>query len=275
MPKKHQWFKLAAALALLVAHTPAAKAYIVPPPSGTVEELDCVDSEKFNADSRDPPAIIASSFSGEGARLVFRTCEDFGGNMHYYVRAPRPNRNGVCRAVEEEIFPAAPADRIRIPVTYSSTGHYITITGWTRSIPQNWVALHYATRIREYGFGSESACPFGDDPRYAYLANVSDNLLKLFQSGWARIASSRQSLESAIANLPAEYVAIEQFNTPDRQQKLRERVIQTVLDGKERPVEYWCEKGNKCFASFDSFTIGFAPVQGGIVLTKVLQNWRV
>jgi len=275
MPMKHQCFRLVAVFVLLVTQAPVAKAYIVPPPTGTVEALmDCFDSEKFNSDSRDAPAIIASSLRGEGARLAFRTCHDFDANTHYYVRAPRPKWNGVCRAFEEEIFPAAASDRVRVPVTYRSMGQYIVIRGWTRSIPQNWATLHYATRTWEYGFPTVGACPFGDDPRYASLANITDDVLKSFQSGWGRIAASQQSLETAIAKLPAVIVGIEHFDTPERQQQLRERAIKAVLEGRERPIGYRCDTGNTCFATFDSFTIGFVLASDGIVLTKLFANMR-
>ena len=48
MPTKHWCFRSAAAFSLLVTQVPAARAYIVPPPSGTVEALmDCFDSGKI------------------------------------------------------------------------------------------------------------------------------------------------------------------------------------------------------------------------------------
>ena len=133
----------------------------------------------------------------------------------------------MCRAFEEEIFPAAASDRVRIQVTYRSKGQYIVIKGWTRSIPRSSAALHYATQTQEYGFPTESACPYGDDPRYASLTNVTDDVLKSFQNGWSRIAASQQSLEAVIAKVPAVYFpGIERFNTPERLQKLRENTIQ-------------------------------------------------
>ena len=277
MPTKHRCFRLAAAFALLVTQSHVARAFVVPSRPGTVQALmDCFDRKIFSSDTPDAPVNVASSLSGEGALLVFITCRDAEDNMHYFVRASHPNRNDVCRAVEEEIFHATASDQIRITVAYGNmeADRDIVLKGWTRSIPQGWVALKYPSRTQEYGFLTESACPRGDDEHYIPLTNVADDVLKSFQSGWSRIVASQQSLEAAITKLPAEYIAIEHFNTPERQQKLRERVIQTVLEAKERPIEYRCETGNNCFASFDSFTIEFAPAPSGIVLTKLLQNWR-
>ena len=166
MPTKHHWFSLATAFAFLVTQAPVAKAFVVPSRPGTVQALmDCFDHKIFNADSRDAPVNVASSFSGEGARLVFSTCRDAEDNTHYFVRAPRPNRNGVCRAFEEEIFPATASDQIRIQVMYDNMAgeQYIALKRWTRSIPQGWAALKYPSRTQEYEFLIESDCPVVDD----------------------------------------------------------------------------------------------------------------
>ena len=274
MPSK--FASLIAAFVLFANQPPAAQAFVVAPP-GTVQALmDCPDRKMFNSDSRDAPAIIASRLSGEGARLVFSTCQDADGNTHYFVRAPRSNRNGVCRAFEEQIFPATASDRVRIEVTYGNMAgeRYVALKGWTRSIPQGWGALKYASQAQEYGFLTDSDCPRGDDARYMALTNVSDDVLKSFQGAWSRISASRQSLEAATAKLPTVWTVIEHFDTPERQQKLRERAIDGVLAGTEIPRGYRCDGENACSVAFNSFGIDFAPAPSGIVLTKLFQLWR-
>lgn len=263
---------LAAAFALLVSQPPAAKAYIVPSRPGTVQALmDCFGQRTFSANSPDAPEIIASHFSGDGARLVFRNCRDTDENTHYFVRAPHASQNGVCRIFEEEIFPASPSEQARIEVTYGNmrSRRYAVLKGWTSSIPQGWAALRYPARTQAYGFLTESACPLGDDARYMPLTNVTDEVLMSFQSAWSRIAASRQSLEAAIGKLPAALTGIEHFDTPERKQRLRERVIQDVLAGGEIPYEYRCDTGNTCSVFFNDFGLDFIHAPSGIVLTKV------
>src|SRR5579859_1592625 len=206
MPIRHRWFRLAPAFTLLVSQPPVATAFVVPSRPGTGQALmDCFDHKTFNSDSPDAPANVALSLSREGAALIFSTCRDAEDNMHYFVRAPRPQQNGVCRAFEEEIFPATASDQIRLEVTHGNRGEgrYIALKGWTRSMPQGWAALNYPSRTQQYGFLTQSVCPRSDDENYVPLTNVTDDVLKSFQSGWGRIAASHQSLEAAIAKLPA------------------------------------------------------------------------
>src|ERR1700742_3472474 len=63
-----------------------------------------------------PP--LPDSLLGVAPGVEFRACNDIGRNAHYFIREPRPNRDGVCRVYETEIFPSSPNDMVLYSTGY-------------------------------------------------------------------------------------------------------------------------------------------------------------
>jgi hypothetical protein len=259
---------LAGMLACLLAFG-SAMAFVVPSRPGTVNALmDCFDERLFNAQSRDAPAAVAAAFAGQGSKLAFRTCRDTDRNIHYFLREPRPNPNGVCRTFEKEVFIGAPSDGAHVRLEYSGTvdNWYFVLRGWTETPPASWSAMRYPARSQVFGFVADGDCPPGDDTRYMALTNVTDGTLKAFLQAWSRVAASPESARAALGGFLVEAHPIPRFNTPERQRQFRERVIAAVSSRKESLAAMSCDTTG-CAAQFDSFYAAFDIGPNGIVLT--------
>ena len=262
-------FSTLAAAGLVATGTPAV-AFVVPSPPGSVQALmDCFDERLFSAQSANVPPAIAASFRGQGAKLAFRTCRDADRNIHYYLREPRPNRNGVCRTFEKEVFLGSASDRVLVHLLYDSNAPnwYFMLSGWSSLQPPKWTAMRYPARSQVLGFIAESDCPPGDDPRYMPLGNVTDGTLRSFQQMWERISASPEILQAALERLPVSRVTgIERFDTPERKRAFKERTITRVLKEKPQLQGMTCHEGG-CAAWFDYWTVEFDVGPNGIVLT--------
>jgi hypothetical protein len=163
---------------------------------GTATALQCIGGEKiYGAASRDAPALIARSLAGDGKRFAFRTCTDAEGNTHYFIREPRPNRDGVCRAFQNEIFPGTEQDSWMAQIQYDGRDMFVDIKGWKSLPPDAWRSRPYyrPSRHVSLGFVSNEACPPGADPRYVPLTNVTDGVLKEFTRLLEEAAASPQA----------------------------------------------------------------------------------
>jgi len=161
----------------------------------TVQALySCSASKIYREDSKDAPDIIARSFAGEGRRIVFRTCRDYDGNTHYFIRKPRPNRNGVCRIFESEIFPGSETDFIIVDVLYDgmAPNWSFDLKEWKGVPPQAWISMRYTPQSSILGFATTESCPPGEDARYIPVGDVTDGLMTTFPTYWEKITQSQQ-----------------------------------------------------------------------------------
>jgi hypothetical protein len=129
------------------------------------------------------------------------TCKDRQENIHYFLRAPRPNRDGVCRVYEEEIFPGGPADRAFIRTDYGADIH--VLEGWTQRPPEAWRGDGYTPVRESFALVTDGACPTMSDARYLRTTNVSDGMLKGFYQAWGAATSSPQAFDKVFAGLVA------------------------------------------------------------------------
>ena len=235
---------------------------------------DCEGSTLYSARSTNAPAIISSSFGGEGKRLAFRTCRDADGNTHYFIREPRPNRNGVCRVFENEVFPGPSKYGVSVRLLYDGTapGAYFNMKSWSAWPPDDWTLLHYSRRSSVLGFVTNEDCPIGDDVRYIPLQNVTDGMLKAFQSAWIEATGSPETLDKVFRNVPtlgSEHPG--QIDTPPSQ-KLRDRFRNDIFNGHNTVVEMSCAEDG-CSAYLRDQAVGFDFTTSGIVFTKLEQLW--
>ena len=190
-------------LFLLLAPRPGEAEVIIHPHTANALRY-CVGDKIYSVHSTGAPSVIAASFAGDGKQVAFRTCQDGDGNSHYFIRKPRPNRNGVCRTFEDEVFPGTDNDKILVDVLYdgSAPNWYFSLKGWKAWPPDDWTLLHYTPRSSVLGLVSDEDCPTGEDARYLSLENVTDGMLKAFQSSWIEATRSSETLDKAFRNVP-------------------------------------------------------------------------
>ena len=229
----------------------------------------CLDSKLYSMHSTAAPSIIANSFAGDGKQVAFRTCQDGDGNTHYFIRKPRPNRNGVCRVFEDEVFPGTDADEVFVEVLYDGTASnwYFKLKGWKAWPPDDWTMLHYTRQSSVLGFVGNENCPLGDDARYIWLRNVTDGMLKSFQNAWGAASRSPKALDKVFAVVPT----ISSFRgtvDPQPSQRLRDNLRRSVFERHDKVVEISCNESG-CIANLSGQAIGFDVTAGGIVFTNL------
>ncbi len=94
-------------------------------------------------------------------------------------------------------------------------------------------------------------------------------MLKAFEQTWRRTAATPERLRAAVAKLPADAIPIPRFNTPERQARLRDRVVALVFQENARATEISCSSSG-CAAYFGGhFELRFDMSPEGVVLTGV------
>jgi hypothetical protein len=262
-----------AALLLLVVVQPVFGQIVIRP--HTAQALaSCGDEHFFNSRTANPPAIVAHSFRGQGSVVTFRICTDVEGNTHYFIRKPRPNRNGICRVFEQELFPGTEQDVQIIDVLYDGTapGWYFTMPGWKSWPPENWAKLHYDGQSQILAQESEGACPPGDDSRYMPVGTMTDGMLGGFFKLWRKVSSSPEAFDSTFANTTSA------ANTGLGSKEDHAALVQALRDelftkGRARPTLEFFDCGigslSGCSAYFDEFVIGFDVAEQGLVITRI------
>jgi hypothetical protein len=228
----------------------------------------------YSAHSGDAPAVIANSFSGQAAPITFRACRDADGNTHYFIRNPRPNRNGVCRVFEHEVFPGTEKDIVFVQLRYETVrpGWYTTIKGWKAWPSDDWALIHYQRQSSVLGFVTGADCPPGDDPRYIALGNVTDGMLTGFQKAWDMATRSPEALEKAFARVPT---ATSWTGDIDKvpSQGLRDILRSSIFERHARVGTITCDEGG-CTAWLDRVSIAFDTTPSGIVFKALKAVWR-
>jgi hypothetical protein len=252
-------------LLLLFALLPLpAGAQIVYRP-GTLASLSACEHAPrlFTADGPDMPAALAGSFAGPLRGMAVRTCVDMDGGLHYFVREPRPNRNGICRVQEREIFPMRDA-AVTLAASYEAVGpeSAIILKGWSDAPPPAWREKGYRAEPRTLGLMSDAPCPRGDDRRYVPVHNSSDAMLTLFHRQWARIIASPEAFDRAFAAVawlddPAHRPA-----TPFSRTALR----RYVFEKGGAPTSLACDEA-QCRVQFGLAVVRFDAAADGLVPT--------
>jgi len=199
-------------------------------------------------------------------------------HTHYFVRKPRPNRNGICRILEQELFPGTPQDEQIVDVLYDGTAPnwYVTISGWQSWPPEDWVKLPYLPQSGILAQESGDACPPGDDKGYVSVGSMTDGMLKQFFALWRDISSSPEAFDRAFANTTSNAYANmggkedhEGLVRTLRQylfEKNRARPALKVLD---------CNTVGRlegCSAYFQGFVVGFDVGDSGLKITRLDQE---
>ncbi|MBS0471024.1 MAG: hypothetical protein JSR60_08135 [Proteobacteria bacterium] len=173
----------------------------------TVQALAfCRQDKLFDAMSTGAPPRISVALSGRGSVLAFRICTDADGNEHYFVRQPRPNRAGVCRVLEDEVFPAKrPSEfvNVSVPTDVSSNEHPFGLAGWTDRAPAAWRRLGYRSETRSFALVTEpdGRCPLPDDTRFIPVT-ASDGALREFQRLWHAATATPQDFYREFGSAP-------------------------------------------------------------------------
>jgi hypothetical protein len=266
---------LALAIALLLpALTRGAAAQVIVGEHTLQALYTCEDGKLYEADGKGAPGIIARSFTGEVRRIVFRTCEDADGNTHYFIRKPRPNRNGVCRVFESEVFPGSKTDYAMVDTLHdgSAADAYFDMYGWTETAPKAWSKMGYTGQSSVLGFATKDSCPLGDDPRYIRLSNVTDGMLTSFHLYWEKITRSEQALRAAIQNVPTVSGPGEAIDASPSK-ALRDEFVAAAINGHSRAFEISCDtEGCRAFFS-QGPTVAFDAGPDGIILVALEAVW--
>lgn len=265
---------LCLALGLALLWVLPAQAQVIIQPHTANALTYCPDSRLFSAANAEAPDIIAASFNGEGKRVAFRTCRDGDGNTHYFIREPRPNRNGVCRTFEQEVFAGTPADSVQVRVLYDGMAPhwYFNLKGWKYWPPDEWALLHYARQSAVLGFVTPEACPLGDDPRYINLGNVTDGMLTSFQRAWDTATRTPAALEKAFATVPT-VTSFTGAIDAQPSQRLRASLQKAVFERHEKIEGIFCSEGG-CTAWLGSVSVSFDATPTGIALRTLNAVWQ-
>lgn len=251
---------------------PAFAQFVVPP--HTVQALGTCDVERiYNSQSANTPSLIAHSFRGQGSSVTFRVCTDRDQNTHYFIRKPRPNRNGICRVFEEELFPGNERDMQIVDVLYDGTmpGWYFTMTGWKSWPPTAWAKLHYSPQSQILAQAGDGACPATDDKGYVPVGSMTDGMLHGFFKLWHDVSYSPEAFDKAFANTTS--VAIIGMGFKEDHAALVRELRDDLFEkhSSPRPEFLRCDLGNLpgCTAYFDRFDVGFDVGDQGMVLTRI------
>jgi hypothetical protein len=265
------------ALCSLAAWPNPAPAQIVVIPHSVNALALCGGDKLYAPGGHSAPGVIARSFAGRGAVLTFRTCQDSDGNTHYFVRKPRPNRNGICRVAEDEVFPGRAGDFVIADVLYDGTakGWYFDLHGWTFRPPANWRAMDYRARHQSLALVTTSSaiCPRTDDAHYIPVSGT-DGMLKAFFKIWRTATASPGSFDRFFAKVPVQ--AETAFGSPDAVQTrsfLRDIVFKRHADVATVDCDMQ-EMGSEpgCAALVDIVSILFDVTDHGLIITGIRAN---
>jgi hypothetical protein len=185
------------------------------------------------------------------------TCKDPRENIHYVLRTPRPNRDGVCRVYEEEIFPGAPSDSATIRTDYGTQSRLLK--GWTSRPPQAWRGDGYRPMQAGFALLADGECPAVSDPAYVRVTNVSDGMMKAFHQAWSKAISSHQAFDKMFSGLVMK---------TDFSQRYLSGVRDSVLRGTARPQDMRCDD-NGCAAWVGMDVVDFDLVDGRFAFTSL------
>lgn len=141
-------------------------------------------SRFYSAASQDIPAALVPAL-GKDSHLAIRTCTDFDGNAHFFVRTPTRSQDGVCQVFENEIFPA---EGRMVPLTLvQGEFNFLRLSGFTRAVPQAWSDRGYTTRPDDIVLAqlAPEPCPDGSDSHYLITVNVAPGLFKMAMQAFA------------------------------------------------------------------------------------------
>jgi hypothetical protein len=190
--------------------------------AGTIDEREvCGPVHAWTAKGADALEAVAAILAVAGPQVMVRTCEDLRHTIHIFARGPAtiPQRGGVCRMREEEIFPDAGAGIV-------VGGKFVK--GWRRSPPPDWLAEGYKQNdalVPTTAFVGGPPCPPPDDPRYIPVESVTDGMLIQFDRLWRRITASPAALRQALKPLSVGLAL------PGHDDELREDAIKNIAKG--------------------------------------------
>jgi hypothetical protein len=236
------------------------------PVPGSAQALRCADLRL--PPNNDRPAPVAADLPGDGKRLAFRTCRDWDGNTHYFLREPRPNRAGVCRSVEREIFPGSARDTVRATLSYDPAAPVFALAGWKDTPPAAWAKAGHSNPVQEFGLVADADCPSGNDPNYVLMFNVSDAVFKSFNTAWDELSRSPDVLRAAVYQFrPVKDAA---SNAGRMTRRFNDFFITGVAQGRHRLTRVYCGDTGCGARVGDSAVLLFAPAPGGgVVITDV------
>lgn len=271
--------RLCLLLALIwFAGSQPASAMLIPMPHTVSSLASCYQDETiYTPASSNTPAVVAHSFVGRGKEVAFRTCRDEDGNIHYFVRKPRPNRGGVCHVVEDELFPATASEFVIVDVLYGGMNPdwYFDLHGWRHVPPKPWTAMGYraAHRSLVQVMAENSACPPPGDAGYI-AATGTDGLIKTFFLRWRAVISSPDSFDRAFASVPELSTFDSAPVSPDH---VRRGLRTAVFDRHEQVTLIMCdeqelgEQGG-CYAYVGVFSILFDVTDRGLEIMGIREN---
>jgi hypothetical protein len=254
-------------LACLCVPAAPVLAHFPTPVPGSALALKCVDVGHHRTPNNDRPAPVAADLPGDGKRLAFRTCRDWDGNTHYFMREPRRNRAGVCRSVEREIFPGSARDMVRAALSYDPAGPVFALAGWKDTPPAAWAKAGHSNPVQEFGLVATADCPTGNDQNYVLMFNVSDAVFKSFNTAWEELSRSPDALRAATYQFRP--VMESASNAGWMTRRFNDFFITGVAQGRYRLTRVYC--GNTgCGASVGSGSVLFTPAPGGgVVITDI------
>jgi hypothetical protein len=234
--------------------------------AGTVDEREvCGSVHVWTAEDAGVPEAVAAILAATGPQAMVRTCEDLRHAIHIFVRSPAiiPQRGGVCRMREEEIFPDTSA-----AASIGIGGR--SVKGWRRTPPPDWLAEGYKQNdalVPTTAFVGDVPCPPPDDPRYIPAENVTNGTLIQFDRLWQRITASDAALRQALRPLPVGPAL------PSHEEQLRERAVKAILE-KPALTDIRCNFGvyddfPACEARTSSFGLIFDVGPNGLMLQEV------
>jgi hypothetical protein len=216
-----------------------------------------------------PPAVEAAieALSGPSSNLMFATCSDGFHNLHYFLRESRPNRDGVCRQYENEIFLASDSSSVWVRTRGDNPS---PLKGWRSAAPAQWGTQGYKTVSREFALLTNGECPSGFDPRYMVVTHITDGMLKSFDAHWHETIRSPEAFDKAFAGMQSKYgVSVKDM------QKLEASLRDDALQNKVRFTGMSCgDKGDGCTADTNlGLHVEFDVAEGGIALTSITPTW--
>lgn len=241
-------------------HPAAAAAQII----GRTPPYQCQQQSFYGAqNSADAPASVAAVLA-QSKDLEFRTCRDTQSNIHYFLRERRPNRQGVCRIFEHEIFPGAPSDRAWFATQYDQHSPQ-SLSGWREDPPPQWQADKYVAEKGELALVTAETCPPATDARYAAVNNVTDGILKAFDRAWRAASASPGDFDFAFAT-----AALKDGATPATKNSLRD----DALSGKVHFGVISCGDDG-CVASTRDVNVSFDMGGNGVVFTALSPVYEI
>lgn len=243
-------------------------------------KLVCGRSEVYDASHREgaPPLVgkALAALSGPSAKLGFAVCKNAYGNLHYFLRQPRPNRHGVCRQYEEEIFPVATKAKQEDGAVFYLADDGITrsLGDWTIIAPGTSRERYFDAIPQEFALLAVGDCPPVSDPRYISVSQITDGMLKAFDAHWRRAIRSQEAFDTAFAKL-----RLRMGNDPETSLKdmweMETRLRAAALQGKVSFTNLSCPDDNDgCIASTNlGIFVGFDTSETGAEFVYLLPTF--